>query len=997
MKTQTNPLVAVVLSIGLLWPSVHAAVAPYSGADANTVFLFHLDETDGSTANNAAAGAAASAFDGLTVDGNPLTTGAAVNVTTLWGATAFPGFGTAANLSGGDDLGIPVDVTGPSAVPDGTFVASGSTNADNITLSSIMGTDSAFTVEALVNIPNLTTTSRSIVQTDNSNANETRGFQFRINSGNIELNSIGTFSNNGTGSTTFAIPTTGDNAFVANEWFHVALVYTNAGGTETSTVYWTRVNAAAEQASVLGTTTNEGVDPAWVSPLVIGNEGRNLGSGVNMREGLRGLIDEVRISNVARTASEFIFSGNSDTDGDELLDSWELIHFRESESETVAEVLAKQGKTGNPDADSADNFTEQNAGSNPNDPLSVPGDIDGDGLSDTWEEAHFGVITAQDGFGDQDGDFATNEDEETAGTDPSGTDGFNSFPDTDGGTGDGLSDAWELFRFGDLDEIASGDPDGDLYTNAEEYQLGTDPDDQLSAPDSDADGLSDGWETLYFHVNGDSRTVTLAKQTGDGDADGDGYTNEQEESALTNPNTAQKSSDTDADGLIDSWETHYFGNLDPVPGDLTGDGDAFTNLQEQNAGSDPAITASVPTDIDGDATPDPAESFQPYTADSNTLHLWHLDEVDQPATDAGSGSLSLTALNANGRMWAPSLAGFGTGFNPSEGRGTPTGGVLSAKSLANGTGDDTTMTYAGANGAFTFEGIVRIDFDPTLAPVAVNPMQIVTGESDAGATRVWQFRLVPIGGPGNTAGTTPLLEFINLHGETAVQSLSVALPTSGDPDAILQGNWYHVAVAYNGSEATADNLKLYWTFLDPSRSQANEIFSGQMTNDLIAAAPDFTIGNEGRDTGGSSDGFLGVVDEIRISDIARSPAQFLFTSGDDDADDDNLPDSWETTYFGSLGETATGDFEHDGTDNLTEYRLGLIPNNGGSRFAANWTSSGAIQWPSVTGVTFKIERSTNLSGWSTLEAAFPGTAGTASYSDPAPPAGKAFYRVTLNP
>jgi hypothetical protein len=990
MKLQTNPLVAVVLSTGLIWPATHAAIAPYSGSEANTVFLFHLDESSGSTAVNSASGAAASPLQGLTVDGNPLTAGVATNVTSLWGAVAFSGFGTAANLSGGDDLGIPIDVTGPAAVPDGTFVAPGGTNPDNITLSSIMGTDSAFTVEALVNIPNLTTTNRSIIQTDN---NDTRGLQFRINSGNLEVNSVGAFSNNGTATTTFAIPTTGPNAFVANEWFHVALVYTNAGGAETSTVYWTRVNGATEQASQLGTTNNEGVDPAWVSPLVIGNEGRNISGGVNMREGLRGLIDEVRISNVARTASQFIFTPNGDTDGDELLDSWELTHFRASESETVAQVLAKQGKTGDPDGDLFNNFAEQNAGSDPNNPQSVRGDVDGDGLSDAWETTHFGNITSQDGSGDPDNDYAVNEDEETAGTDPSGTDGFTSFPDSEP---DGLSDAWENFRFGDLSQTASGDPDGDLYTNAEEYTAGTDPTQQLSAPDSDADGLSDGWEAFYFHLTGESRATTLAKQTGTADPDGDHYSNEAEETASTNPITPQKPSDLDTDGLIDSWEMFYFSNLDQT---ATGnpDGDSGSNLAEQAAGSNPTLATSTVTDIDGDSVADSAEAFHPYTADPNTLHLWHLDEIDQPATDAGSNAVTMTTLNANGRLWAPSLPGFATGLNPSTGRGTTTGGVLSALPLVNGTADDTTMTYMSASGAFTFEGIVRIDFDPAVAPAPVNAMQIVTGESDVGATRVWQFRLVPVGGPGNTAGTAPLLEFINLHGETAIQSLSVALPTSGDPDAIVQGGWYHVAVAYNGSEATADNLKLYFTLLDPSRTQANEVFSGQMTNDLITAAPDFTIGNEGRDLGGSSDAFLGVVDEVRISDIARSPAQFLFSSGDGDSDDDNLPDTWETTYFGGLGEIATGDFEHDATDNLTEYRLGLIPNNGSSRFTANRTNAGVIQWPSVTGVTFKIERSTTLSGWSTLEAAFPGTAGTASYTDPAPPAGKAFYKITLNP
>jgi hypothetical protein len=68
------------------------------------------------------------------------------------------------------------------------------------------------------------------------------------------------------------------------------------------------------------------------------------------------------------------------------------------------------------------------------------------------------------------------------------TDGFNldwlevSGADSDG---DGLPDDWEMTHFGDLDETPDADPDGDGYTNAEEFAAGTDPADPMSIP---ADG-----------------------------------------------------------------------------------------------------------------------------------------------------------------------------------------------------------------------------------------------------------------------------------------------------------------------------------------------------------------------------------------------------------------------------------------------------------------------------------------------------------------------------
>jgi fibronectin-binding autotransporter adhesin len=568
--------------------------------------------------------------------------------------------------------------------------------------------------------------------------------------------------------------------------------------------------------------------------------------------------------------------------------------------------------------------------------------------------------------------------------------------------GDGLLDEWEVenFRASPGESVATilakytatDDPDGDYYDNGSEFLDGTGPLDILSSFDSDADGLPDGWEVFWFGEPEDEDLFTIiGRFAGTDDNDSDGFNNGAEQTAGSNPENASLTPiDTDGDSLIDTWEQFYFSDLDEVAGGDP-DGDSGNNAAEQAAGSNPTLTASTPTDIDGDSVPDTSEDFQPYTTDSSTLHLWHLDEIAAPATDAAAGGTSLTSLANGALMWSTSLAGFGTGLNPSAGRGTASGGVLSGLPLAADATDNVTLAYAGADGAFTFEAIVRLDFDPTVAPASVVPMQIITAEGDVAAERVWQFRMIPIGATGNTTGSAPLLEFINLRGEAAVQSLSAPLPVGAATNAAVQGGWYHVAVAYNGTEATADNLKFYWTLLDPSRTQASQLASLQMTNDLLAsAACDFTIGNEGRTNGGSTDAFLGVIDEVRISSVARSSFQFLFTGGDGDS----LADEWELQYFGNLDQTPTGDFDSDGTDNLTEYRLGLIPNNGSSLFQATRASNGQIQWPSVTGVTFTVRRSTDLSSWSPV-ATVPGMAGTANYTDPSPPAGKAFYQIVL--
>lgn len=53
--------------------------------------------------------------------------------------------------------------------------------------------------------------------------------------------------------------------------------------------------------------------------------------------------------------------------------------------------------------------------------------------------------------------------------------------DTDG---DGMSDVWEIENFGTLDQGPDGDPDGDNYTNLQEHDADTDPNDPQDYPEN---------------------------------------------------------------------------------------------------------------------------------------------------------------------------------------------------------------------------------------------------------------------------------------------------------------------------------------------------------------------------------------------------------------------------------------------------------------------------------------------------------------------------------
>ncbi|WP_411845889.1 LamG-like jellyroll fold domain-containing protein [Roseibacillus persicicus] len=162
-----------------------------------------------------------------------------------------------------------------------------------------------------------------------------------------------------------------------------------------------------------------------------------------------------------------------DGDSDGLPRWWEEEHGLDDADD--GSTISANGPAGNPDGDSADNLAEYTARTDPNNPLSNPNDSDADGLDDSWENDFFGGL----GFSatdDPDRDFNNNEMEETNSTDP--LDGA-SFADTDS---DGLNDGWELRFFGDLSQTANADTDGDFFTNAQEQDLFTDPNDGTWSP-----------------------------------------------------------------------------------------------------------------------------------------------------------------------------------------------------------------------------------------------------------------------------------------------------------------------------------------------------------------------------------------------------------------------------------------------------------------------------------------------------------------------------------
>lgn len=265
----------------------------------------------------------------------------------------------------------------------------------------------------------------------------------------------------------------------------------------------------------------------------------------------------------------------SDTDGDGLsnLDEMNTFNTDPEQPDSDADGLSDYSEV----AYDGDNTAyTPGADTDPGKP-----DTDDDVLPDGWEVAHgFNPLIA-DATGDADGDGLNNTNEYLWSTDPQ-------VRDTDG---EGLEDGPEVNTYGTHPNLADTDEDG--LTDYEEVwhdgdggynpydptnnPTGTDTD--ATNPDSDGDGIPDGWEA-------DNGLLPLQDDAAN-DGDGDGLSNLQEYQYRLNPGNP----DTDSDGAPDGWELQYLLHANNVEdGSLDYDGDGHVNWQEY-------VADTIPTNI----------------------------------------------------------------------------------------------------------------------------------------------------------------------------------------------------------------------------------------------------------------------------------------------------------------------------------------------------------------------------------------------------------------
>ena len=192
----------------------------------------------------------------------------------------------------------------------------------------------------------------------------------------------------------------------------------------------------------------------------------------------------------------------------------------------------------------------------------------------------------------------------------------------DGGVGEGEGE-----QPGD-----DADTDSDGLTDAQELDLGTDPEN----PDTDGDGIVDGADEDSFGGGCQDQDCGLACQADvdcgpdawceqgrcgypgeGGDSDFDGVADVDEEAYGTDPSNP----DTDGDGLQDGDELFSVGT-DPLSADTDGDGILD--------GEDPDTGSGQGADSDGDGLDDETEQYlgcDPANPDSDGDGLDDLDEL----------------------------------------------------------------------------------------------------------------------------------------------------------------------------------------------------------------------------------------------------------------------------------------------------------------------------------------------------------------------------------
>lgn len=332
----------------------------------------------------------------------------------------------------------------------------------------------------------------------------------------------------------------------------------------------------------------------------------------------------------------------------------------------------------------------------------------------------------------------------------------------------------------------------------------------------------------------------------------------------------QPLADVDADGLFDWWEILHFGNLAQTP-DTEFDADDLTNLEEQAAGTDPRNA-----DTDGDGLGDGRET-----------------------------RLGLDPLRSE-----PVLVGHfefeGAGGDPLRNRGI-LGGVAEAVGDGIRVVADTDSPAGGGPGA------LEITSQGDYLDTDLRPFQMGIAEGDY-TMAVWvkPSEIVQYGTILTLRNNSWFDLFLNSGVPAYYHNRSGGRAAAGAEFKLDPNRWYHLTWRHRD-----DQIEV---FLDGTL-----VASAQNDYPTASRIEPLWIGGRGA---GTSWGFLGLIDDVRLYRGALSEDTILALAGGDftaDQDQDGLADLAEWLGLGTLAGTPTGDEDADGLNNDAELASGTSP------------------------------------------------------------------------
>jgi hypothetical protein len=318
----------------------------------------------------------------------------------------------------------------------------------------------------------------------------------------------------------------------------------------------------------------------------------------------------------------------------------------------------------------------------------------------------------------------------------------------------------------------------------------------------------------------------------------------------------------------------------------------------------------------------------PYSVDVNTLHLWHCDETtgnqifDAVSNNLQTVPITMTAIygKSNAPVGLPTQ--FATNYQPaalpfqlpqlgSSIQTTQYSGFYGPFTIATNADGTTNISPVGVSaqagvyvpdnvtninnyinpttGAFTWEMLIQ----PSGNLLNPNHIQELFGWEGGGApwARALQWRIYTSLSNNVSAARLYYQEISSGNGNPSPdigQNQTVwqaALPATG-PDAVVPGQWYHVAMTFSGTAPTngdaANVLTMYWTAVSLANTECHVLRTFTKTNNLVGMVfPNiggYTRANMYNNVS-SANGFEGNIDEVRISSVCRKANEMFFTNG----------------------------------------------------------------------------------------------------------------------